>query len=115
MAIVVALLSSALCGLVSVRSAEVQPAVIVIGVTCFILGFALPNLAWLWALIVGLGVFLGYLVAGLVHYAVKAPPDPNIYGSLIAFVPAFIAAYLGAAARWIAAPSMPAGNADGKV
>ncbi|MEA2554158.1 MAG: hypothetical protein QOJ65_2334, partial [Fimbriimonadaceae bacterium] len=60
----------------------------------------------LWALIVGLGVFCGYVVAGLICFHVKAPPEPNIYASLIALVPAFIAAYIGAGAKWIAVPGI---------
>lgn len=103
-AFVVAFLGSALAGIVAVRTVEVQPAVLVIAIVCTALGFATPKYAWLWAIMVGLGVFGGYLVAGLVGVHVKAPPEPNIYASLIALAPAFLFAYLGAGLRWITAP-----------
>lgn len=102
----VAILGSALAGLVSVKTTEVQPAVLVITVVCMALGFALPRIAWLWAMIVGLGVFAGYVVCNLIHYTVKAPPEPNIYASLIALVPALITAYIGAGARWLSNPGV---------
>ena len=102
----VALMGSALAGIVSLRTNEVQPAVFVIAVVCMILGFATPKFAWLWAIIVGIGVFASYVIAGIVHYPVKYPPEPNIYASLIALAPAFVAAYIGAGARWIAAPGI---------
>ena len=105
-ALLVALMGSALAGLVAVRTTEVQPAVLVIVVVCMTLGFAFPRLAWLWAVIVGVGVFTAYAVTSLAHVVLKAPPEPNIYASLIALVPAFISAYIGAAARWIAAPGI---------
>jgi len=110
-AYVVAVLGSALAGLVAIRTTEVQPAVLVIAVVCMMLGFAIPRLAWLFAIIVGGGVFAGYVLANLAHVTVKAPPEPNIYASLIALAPAFVAAYLGAGARWIANPGMA--NAKG--
>jgi hypothetical protein len=106
----VAFMGSALAGIVAVRTSEVQPAVLVIAVVCMILGFATPKYAWLWALIVGLGVFVGYLVARWIGYHPASPAmianRENIFGSLIALAPAFIAAYVGAGARWIAAPGM---------
>jgi len=102
----VAFMGSILAGIVSIRTSEVQPAVLVIAVVCMILGFATPKFAWLWAIIVGLGVFAAYVFAAMIHYPVKSPPEPNIYASLIALAPAFVAAYIGAGARWLAAPGM---------
>lgn len=100
-AFVVALLGSILTGLVSIRTDEVQPAVLVIAVICMGLGFAVPRLAWLWAIIVGLGVIAGYAFAGLTGIHVKAPPEPHLWATLIALIPAFLFAYLGAGARLI--------------
>ena len=58
------------------------------------------------AIVVGVGVFLGYVAAGMIGYVPKAPPEPNIYASLVALIPAFVTAYIGAGARWIAAPGI---------
>ena len=105
-ALVVALMGSALAGLIAVRTTEVQPAVLVIAIVCTTLGFATPRLAWLWAIVVGLGVFGGYFFAGLAGVPVKAPPEPNIYGSLVALVPAIVFSYVGAGGRWLAGPGV---------
>jgi hypothetical protein len=97
----VAVMGSALAGLVAVKTTEVMPPVFVIAVVCVALGFATPRFAWLSALLVGSGVFASYAVAGLIGYHPKAPPEPNIYASLIAILPAIFFAYVGAGARWL--------------
>jgi hypothetical protein len=108
----VALMGSALAGLVAVRTAEVQPAVLVIAVVCIGLGYGFPRFAWLSAILVGSGVFLAYFAARLIGFHPKAPPEPTIYASLIALAPALLFAYLGAATRWFASngPAIPRRN-----
>ena len=101
---IVAAIGAFLAGYVAVHTTEVQPAVLVIALICMALGFASPKLAWLWALTVGGGVFLGYLVCEVAGIPIASPPQPSIYGSLVALIPAFITAYIGASARWLAGP-----------
>ena len=77
---------------------EVQPTVLVLLVTtCFLAAFR-PRQAWLCAVIVGGSVPFSYLVIspvlGLRPFEM---PQPNIWGSLIAFIPAAIGAAAGAA------------------
>lgn len=93
------LIGSLVAGLVAVNTTEVQPAVVVISLFCSGLGYAFPKSWWGHGLIVGVGVFLGYWVARLVHYSVAAPPDPSIAGALVALIPALVFAALGAGAR----------------
>jgi hypothetical protein len=74
---------------------EPQAAVIVIMVFAGLLGFIQPRKAWRWALIVGLGVPIVYLIATALGYQSKSVPEPGWYASLIALIPAFISTYCG--------------------
>lgn len=78
-----------------------QPPVLTVLVFTFLLGFIDPKRAWLWAAILGGSVPLSYALAPIFGYPVPYPPDPNIFASFIAFVPAFIGAYAGALGRWL--------------
>ena len=81
------------------RNDEPQAAVLVILMVTFMIGFLLPRRAWLWALIVGICIPLGYLLTRTLGYLPVNPVDPGWYASLIALIPAFIGAYIGALAR----------------
>jgi hypothetical protein len=81
------------------RNDEPQAAVLVILMTTFILGLLVPRRAWLWAIIVGLCLPLGYLLASSMGYLPVTPVEPGWYASIIALIPAFIGAYGGALAR----------------
>jgi hypothetical protein len=83
------------------RNDEPQAAVLVILMVTFSLGFLVPRRAWLWAIITGVCLPAGYLLARTVGYLPAAPPEPGWYASIIAIIPAFIGAYLGALARVI--------------
>jgi hypothetical protein len=81
------------------RNDEPQAAVLVILMTTFILGLLVPRRAWLWAIVVGLCLPLGYLLARSVGYLPATPVEPGWYASIIALIPAFIGAYGGALSR----------------
>jgi hypothetical protein len=81
------------------RNDESQAAVLVILMVTFLLGFLLPARAWLWALITGACLPIGYLLARTVGYLPASPVEPGWYASFIALIPAFIGAYGGALAR----------------
>jgi glycopeptide antibiotics resistance protein len=83
------------------RNDEPQAAVLVILMVTFVLGFLVPRRAWLWAIITGLCLPLGYLLTRTVGYLPAAPVEPGWYASALALIPAFIGAYLGAFARVI--------------
>lgn len=83
------------------RNDEPQAAVLVILVVTFTLGFLLPRRAWLWALIVGICLPGGYLLARTLGYLPSAPLEPGWYAASLALIPGFIGAYLGALARVI--------------
>jgi hypothetical protein len=84
---------------VDTNNDEPQAAVLVILVVTFTVGFLIPHRAWLWAVIVGLCIPLGYLLAQSLGYLPLTLPEPAWYGSLIALIPAFIGAYIGALGR----------------
>jgi len=95
----IALTGAAIAGAVDFNNDEPQAAVIVIIVFAGLLGLIQPRQAWRWALIVGLGVPIVYLIAtGLGHQS-KSVPEPAWYASLIALIPAFISAYCGVLLR----------------
>ena len=81
------------------RNDEPQAAVLVILIVTFLVGFLLPRRAWLWAIITGLCLPVGYLLAGTFGYLPASPVEPGWYASALALLPAFIGAYLGALAR----------------
>ena len=83
------------------RNDEPQAAVLVILMVTFVLGFLVPRRAWLWAVITGLCLPLGYLLARAAGYLPAALPEPGWYASALALIPAFIGAYTGALARVI--------------
>jgi hypothetical protein len=83
------------------RNDEPQAAVLVILVVTFTLGFLVPPRAWLWAIITGLCLPVGYLFSRAIGYIPAAPLEPGWYASALALIPAFIGAYLGVLARVI--------------
>jgi hypothetical protein len=94
-----ALIGGFIAGAVDFNNDEPQAAVIVIIVFAGLLGFIQPRKAWRWALIVGLGVPIVYLIAAALGYQPKSVPEPGWYASLIALIPAFISAYCGVLLR----------------
>ncbi len=83
------------------RNDEPQAAALVILVVTFLLGFLLPKRAWLWAVIMGSSIAVGYLIARAAGYLPANPVEPGWYAALIALIPAFIGAYAGAFGRLV--------------
>ena len=97
--VVLAVIGGFLAGAVDFNNDEPQAAVIVIVAFTILLGFIQPRRAWRWALIVGLGVPIVYLIATALGYHSKSVPEPGWYASLIALIPAFISTYCGVLLR----------------
>ncbi len=97
--IAMAVLGGFIAGAVDFRNDEPQAAVLVILVFAGLLGFVQPKKAWRWAIIVGLGVPIVYLIATALGYQSKSVPEPGWYASLIALIPAFISTYGGVLLR----------------
>ncbi len=90
-----AVIGAFLAGAVDFNNDEPQAAVLVIMVFAGLLGFIQPRKAWRWALIIGLGVPIVYLIATALGYHAKSVGEPGWYASLIALLPAFISTYSG--------------------
>jgi hypothetical protein len=97
--LILALAGGMFAGWVDFNNDEPQAAVLVILVVTFLLGLMRPKLAWLWAISVALCLPAVYLVASSLGYRPVSPPSPGWYASLLALIPAFIGAYLGALGR----------------
>jgi NO-binding membrane sensor protein with MHYT domain len=77
------------------------PSVLIISCAAFVFGVFKPAHAWQWALIIGLGIPVSHLIGLLVGYHPPYPVKPNVLVTFIAFIPAFIGAYLGVLVRTI--------------
>ncbi len=99
--ILLALAGAGFAGWVDFHNDEPQAAVLVILIVTFLLGAILPSKAWLWAIIVALGVPGMYLLLRSLGYQPTSPPSPRWYASLLALIPGFIGAYAGALGRVI--------------
>jgi hypothetical protein len=93
--VALALLFGAFAGWADVHTDDTQFVVFFVLLFSFVLGVARPRLAWLWALIVGLGVPLAEEYAILTNMHTPWPQSGNLAGSLVAVVIAFAGAYAG--------------------
>lgn len=91
-AFVVACALGCIVGYLDLQFSEVQSSVLVILVFTFVMGAISPRFAWLWALLIGGGVFGASALTG-------RGPSHHLYETLLALVPAFLGAYLGVGAR----------------
>lgn len=80
---------------IDLHNDEVQPAVLLLLIFSFILGYKHPPKAWLYCFLIGLSIITGYLIAKAINFTPKGPPPNNIFSSLIALIPAFIGGYCG--------------------
>lgn len=91
-----------LVGLSDLRS-DVQLTALLLLVFGFFAGYAKPQYAWVWALLLGIWVPLAEFTA--LAIGMKLSYRPDILASAIALVPAFIGAYGGVFVQWAAARS----------
>jgi hypothetical protein len=103
LAAALAVAAGSFAGYVDFHNDEPQPAVLVILVAGGLLGLLAPRGAWLWAIIIALGIPAAYLIGGAIGATPRAPVEPNIFGSLLALIPAFLATYAGVLVRRVIA------------
>ncbi|MCU7495974.1 MAG: hypothetical protein HF314_17065 [Ignavibacteria bacterium] len=98
--VLASLLFGAVSGFVDIKASEVQPAALLIIIfTCF-LGFIQPRNAWLSALITGSSILAAHLISPFWGLYPDYPVEPSVWATTIALIPAFLGAYIGAAAGW---------------
>lgn len=103
-----ALVIGLLIGYVDLHNDEVWAALSLLLPVTLIFGFLSPQRAWQWALLVGGGMPLAYLVALLAGYTLPCHPGfecPTLntittWQTFMALTPAFSGAYSGALLRW---------------
>ncbi len=93
--LIISFMGAVFAGWVDFNNNEPQAAVLVILTVTFVAGWIYPAKAWLWAIIVALGLPGVYLSAVGLGYHPVSPPSPGWYASLIALIPAFLGAYAG--------------------
>ena len=98
LAAALAVAAGSFAGYVDFHNDEPQPAVLVILVAGGLLGLLAPRLAWLWAIVLVLGIPGAYLVGSMIGAAPRAPIEPA-WGWLVALIPAFLATYGGVLVR----------------
>ncbi len=103
--VALALLFGACAGWTDVHTDDTQFVVLSVLLFSFVLGLIRPRLAWLWALLVGLGVPLAEDYALLTNMRTPWPQSGNVLGSLVAVVFAFAGAYAAVLMRRLAASS----------
>ncbi len=98
-------------GLTDLRS-DVQMTALLLLVFGFFAGYAKPQHAWVWALLLGIWVPLAEFTA--VAIGLKLSYRPDILASAIALVPAFIGAYGGVLVQWAATRTQSSPKIDAK-
>lgn len=86
---------------VDLHNDEVQPAVFLLLLFSFILGYKNPENAWLYSLLLGLSLIIGFLFSEIIGFKGVGPPPTNILWELLPLKPAFTGGYLGVFVRSI--------------
>jgi hypothetical protein len=86
-------------GWVDFHQDEPQPAVLLLLVSCGLLGLARPGGAWRWAVLVGAGIPVVAFAGHTLGWTPTGPPSSSAWGYLLPFIPALIGVYAGAFVR----------------
>jgi hypothetical protein len=86
-------------GYVDYTATEVQATLLVLLPIAFCFGLAAPRRAWRWALVLGLAIPLVHIIGHA--FNIQPPYHDMVIASLLALIPAFLAAYSGATLRWL--------------
>ena len=104
----IALLVSVWIGYLNTHTDEVTIILPFLLIGAFGLGFGQPGKAWLWGIIVGMAIPGSQALAYRFQLGVPYPNDwHDVVSSGALLVPALLAAYAGAAVRWLARLESP--------
>jgi hypothetical protein len=87
-------------GAIDYSASEVQATLMVLLPTAFCIGFVTQRRAWRSALILGLAIPVVHVIGHSLN--IRPPYHDYVIASLLALIPAFLAAYSGAGLRWLA-------------
>lgn len=94
-----------LIGWMELYSTEPQLPMLLLLVFGFFAGYAKPQNAWVWALLLGIWVPFAEFTA--LAIGLKLAYRPDILASCVALIPAFIGAYGGVLVQWAAGRTNP--------
>jgi len=92
-----ALLMGLVVGWLDLTQTNVEISVVGIAAAAFLLSYAHPHRAWVWATLVGGSIFVAHLLARWLQWPYPAEPLPT---TLTALIPAFLGAYLAVMVNW---------------
>jgi hypothetical protein len=87
-------------GAIDYTASEVQATLLVLLPIAFCCGFAAPRLAWRCAVLLGLAIPAVHVIGHA--FNIHPPYHDYVIASLLALIPAFLAAYSGVGLRWLA-------------
>ncbi|MCL4870273.1 MAG: hypothetical protein KJ063_15015 [Anaerolineae bacterium] len=73
---------------------DIETVVVTVAAAAFILSYAHPNRAWVWAILMGSSSLVGLTLAGWVGLISPYPLMANLLPTVNLLIPAFLAAYL---------------------
>jgi hypothetical protein len=83
----------------TMRTDDALPAILLLGIPCFVFSIIWSRHPWRWGLLIGIGIPLWHIVGTSLGYHAVSPAQPNRFASLLALAPAMIASYFGSAMR----------------
>jgi hypothetical protein len=81
-------------GWLNLTQHEAETIVVTVAAAAFILSYAHPNRAWVWAILMGSSSLISLTLAGWVGLTPPYPLTANLLPLFNLFIPAFLAAYL---------------------
>ena len=96
-ALLIALLMGVAVGWLDLTQTNVEMSVVSIAAAAFLLSYAHPQRAWLWATMIGGSIFIAHLLASWMQWPFA--PE-SLLTTLTALIPAFLGAYLAVMVNW---------------
>ncbi|MEO8665854.1 MAG: hypothetical protein ABI462_10180 [Ignavibacteria bacterium] len=93
--LILAVMFGIIISYIDLHNTDVQPAVMLLVIFSFMLGYKDPPRAWLYSCMLALSIIAGYLISRLAGFEPEGPPPDNLFWTLLAFIPSFAGGYAG--------------------
>jgi hypothetical protein len=94
-----AIVAAVFIGWIDFHATEPQPTALLLIIFGAIFGFLRSRSAWRWAIILGVSLFVTELIFPWFGLHPIDPPQPNVFATLLALIPAFVGTYAGVLAH----------------